>query len=122
MIRVPKLQQVTVRREGARVVLVAEGRAVLDLPWQAADRLAAALRAKAREAEEQDRAPQVARDAAILLRAGAPLGLTSDPRIQAEAGRLAAWDSELRRYMPGGIRSTAMPGLPAVRHATKKEV
>lgn len=75
---------------------------------------ASALTAKAREVEEQERAASIALDAAILLRAGVPVGITSDPKIRDEAGKLAAWDSDLRRYMPGGVRSAEMLGRPSI--------
>ena len=73
-----------------------------------------ALIIKAREAEEQDKAAQIAFDAAILLRAGANFGLTSDPRIQEEAKKESAWNSDLRRYMPGGVKSREIFGTPTV--------
>lgn len=111
---VPKIQQVAVRSEGDRVLLIVEGRELLNMPWQAADALASAIRAKAREAEEIAKADKVSLDAAIVLRAGVPIGLTSHPKIQAEAAKKAAWDSRLRRYLPGGIRSREMLGRPAV--------
>jgi len=114
VIRIPKQKAVTIRNEGSRVLLIVEGRAVLDISWEAADQLARAIRAKARDAEEVAKADPIARDAAILLRAGVPVGLTSHPKIREEAGKRAAWDSDLRRYMPGGIRSTEMLGRPAV--------
>lgn len=120
MIRIPKVKECAVRDEGARVVLLVEGRAVLDMPWEAADALARALRIKARKAEEIAKAGAVARDAAILLRAGAPWGLTSHPEIQQEAVKLARDDRDLRRYLPGGIRSEAIFGAPSIKVHPRK--
>lgn len=106
--------EVTIRREGERVLLIVGGRAVLDMPWRKADDVCAAIRSKARAAEEQEKALSIARDNAILLRAGVPLGLTNDRRIREETAKIAAWDRDLRRYMPGGIKSQEMLGRPAV--------
>lgn len=122
MIRIPKIQAVTLRHEGERVLLIAEGRAVLDMPWEAADELARALTVQARRAEELSKAMPIARDAAVLLRAGVPMGLSSHPKIKAEAVKIARDDRNLRRYMPGGIRSTEQFGAPAVHvHQPRKE-
>jgi len=111
---IPKgVQEARVGRSGQLVLLVIGGKTV-EMPWQAALELGRALVSRARDAEEQAKAPQVARDAAILLRAGARIGLSSDPKIRDEAGKLAAWDEELRRCMPGGIKSQEMLGRPAI--------
>ncbi len=115
MIVVPKIREATVRCEDERVSVIVDGRAVLDLPWRAADALARALTAKARQAEEIEKADAVAFDAAVLLRAGVPVGLTNHPKIKAEARKIADGDRRLRRYMPGGIRSRVQFGAPAVR-------
>jgi hypothetical protein len=84
------------------------------LPKKLAQAFYKALVAKARDAEEQDKAESIAMDAAILLRAGANFGLSSDPKIQEEAKKESAWNSDLRRYMTGGIRSLAVFGRPTV--------
>lgn len=68
----------------------------------------------ARRAEEWVKREALARDAAILLRAGAPLGLTSNAAIQAEAAKIARDDRDLRRYLPGGIRGTEIVGEPTL--------
>lgn len=113
--------QVSVRQEGVNVVVVREGRAVFDMPWDAALELAAAILAQAKRAEELAHAEQIAGDQAILLRLGVPLGLSSRRDIQAEAQQRAAWDSQLRRAIPlkrakgvAGIRSREVFGIPKV--------
>ena len=107
----------TIRQEGTHVLLIVDGRCVLDVPWEAAEEVAKALTAKARAAEEIARHELVIRDQAILLRLGVPLGLTNHPILQREAGKLAAWDSDLRRKLPGGVRSRETFGTPAlVKH------
>ena len=82
-----------------------------------------------REAELYSRSPrgglvaeQVARDAAILHRSGAPVGITDHPAIQAEARKLAEGDRDLRRFMPdrrasvtsNGVVSDEVLGTPIV--------
>lgn len=113
MSKVLRPSEAKVGRDGTMVILRIGGRDIV-LPWRAADEIARALTAKAREAEEQEKAPSIARDAAILLRAGVPIGLSNDSKIRDEAGKIAAWDSDLRRYMPGGVKSQEMLGRPAV--------
>lgn len=106
----------TIRHNGARVQLIIDGRLVADLSWEQAHELAAGLRTQALRAEEWAKAERIASDQAILLRAGVPLGLTDHPIIQAEAAKRAAWDRDLRRYLPGGVISQEHVGTPSVRH------
>lgn len=79
----------------------------LPLPW--------ALLEKASMAEEHARANEIILDSAILLRAGVPIGLSSNPKIQAEARKEAVWNRDLRRYMRGGgIASGEQFGAPTI--------
>lgn len=110
----PRARRVTARQSGTRVHVLIDGKGALDVSWREAEAIARALIAKARAGEEQEKAEAIARDHAILLRAGVPLGLTNDPRIQDEAAKLAVSDRDLRRYMPGGVRSKEMVGTPTV--------
>ena len=114
-----RIQQATVRCEGTRVQLIVNGECVLDVPWEGADAIATALRIKAREAEEEAKAEQIAYDQAILTRLGVPVGLSNRPDILHEACKEAAWDSDLRRYIPSalakGIASQAVFGTPTIR-------
>jgi hypothetical protein len=113
-IHVPKIREARFHQEGTRVVMLIDGRAVLDVDWQTADGIARALMAKARDAEEVAKHEQLSTDAAILLRSGAPFGFTSHPAIRAIAATKAAWDSALRRYLPGGVKGRTMFGRPGV--------
>jgi len=61
-------------------------------------------------------AEQMAFDSAILLRAGASFGLTSNPKILDMAKTEAESNRDLRRYMPGGIKGEEQFGRPGVRH------
>lgn len=107
------MKQAVVRQEGNRVLLFVEG-VMVDLPWEAADALAQTLSGKARLAEEIDKHEQVARDDAILLRAGVGVGLSSNPAVRKEAEDLAVNDRDLRRHMPGGVRSKEHVGTPTL--------
>lgn len=103
-----------VLQKGARVLLIVDGRLVADMPWQAADQSAAALRSVARLAEEWDQAESIISDQAVLIRSGAPFGLTSNRRLLSEAVKTAANDRDLRRYLPGGIKSREVFGAPSI--------
>lgn len=116
------ITQITIGADGPRVLLTVEGR-TLSLPWEAADELATALRQKARQAEEAAKALLIAGDHAILLRLGIPLGLSNRPDIQHEAAQIAQYDRDLRRYLPGGVRSREAFGTPTItRHPAPKEM
>lgn len=113
----PKTRSVDIRQDGELVLVIENGRTILVLPWDAAQALSKALAAQAARAEEIAKAEGIAMDQAILMRAGANIGLTSNPAIQELAASEAAWNSKLRRYMSGGIKSQAKFGTPAViRH------
>jgi hypothetical protein len=92
----------TIRQDGTRVMLVYQGRCLCSMPWQAALDLAHAIRIQAKRAEELDRAPAIIHDQAIVTRLGLRFGLTSHPALLREACRQAAWDRNLRRYIPSG--------------------
>lgn len=66
----------------------------------------------ARICEEEEQAEKIIRDQAIVIRAGAPFGLTSHPVIQKEALNMAQGDRDLRRFMPHGIKSETILGAP----------
>lgn len=104
-----------VKQDGNRVILALNGTEI-SLPYGAALAIAKALREKGLLAEENARAisGELITDQAILQRAGMPFGLTSHPKIQAEAMKEAVSNRDLRRYMPGGIKSQRMIGTPTV--------
>jgi hypothetical protein len=96
------IDTITIRQDGTRVMLLYQGRCLCSMPWQAALDLAHAIRTQAKRAEELDRAPAIIRDQAIVTRLGLRFGLTSHPSLLREACRQAAWDRNLRRYIPSG--------------------
>jgi hypothetical protein len=108
------IEAIAVRQEGERVLLIKDGRLIVDLPYQAALDLAKALRIKGKLAEELSEANGIIRDQALLIRIGAKLGLTRRRDIMKEAIKEAEHDRDLRRYLPGGIKSTAIVGTPTV--------
>lgn len=111
-----RIEQVSIRQEGERVLIIKGGVAVLDVPPEAAIEIGRGLIAKARQAMEvrPKVAEQTAIDAGLLLRIGAPFGITSHPKILAEAVKEAETNRELRRALPGGIKGETQFGAPAV--------
>ncbi len=112
--------KVSVKQEGSRVLLEIGGRAVA-MPWDKALELSRALRVMGKKAEAHDSAQRIIHDGAILLRAGVPVGLTDDVKLQEEIAKEAAWNKELRRYMPGGIRSRAVVHAPKILRGKPRE-
>ena len=108
------MNELRILTNGERVILVKDGSLVADMPWQAALELANAIYRQAKLAEELANAEEIVMDQAILMRAGAPFGLSGNADIMEEAGKEAAWNSDLRRYMPGGIRSRSVVGTPTI--------
>lgn len=102
-----------IRQNGAAVQLIVNGR-VEEMPWEAALQLAAALQQVGRLAESYAKANSIVADGAILLRAGAPFGITDDAKMKREIAKEAAWSTRLRRYMPGGVKSAEQFGTPTI--------
>lgn len=114
----PATDQVTIRHEGSRILMLRNGAVILDMPWGAALEVGSALIAKARQAEEIEAAERIIRDQAIIERAVFPVGLSSHPKIQAEALKEAQW-GDIRRYLPSpGIHSGEAVGTPTLDQAT----
>jgi hypothetical protein len=107
------LKAARIAQEGTKVLLEIDGRG-WTLDWRAALALADAIRTQAKKAEELAHAPGIIADQALVIRKGLPFGLTSHPGMLREAVKEAAWGRWLRRALPGGIRSTAVVGTPAV--------
>lgn len=118
MIHVPQVRAVNVRQEGERVLVIENGRTLLDLPADAALVLAKAIHIKAKQAEEWVNKEAIIADQAILTRLGVPFGLTNHPILLEEATKEAAWNSNLRRYIPPsrakGIESQEVFGTPTI--------
>lgn len=116
-ISVPKLRVLRVLNDGNRIIVIEEGKTVLNIPWEMADNLSKALTKYARKAEEMDKVDQIVRDQAILMRAGTPIGLSNNTDIQKEAVKEALYNKKLRRVMPnkmGNIESKENFGTPSL--------
>ena len=114
--------KLAIRQEGTCVLFIVDGRLVLTLPWEAALDLARGITIKARAAEEIAKVERVIADQALLIRTGAPIGLTNNPDIQAEAAKEAVSSRDLRRYLPGGVKSEEKFGRPTViRHPPRRK-
>jgi hypothetical protein len=108
------MEQFSARQEGDHVLLIHNGRLLMNpLPWEAALEIAKAIMAKAKQAEEWAKRETIATDQAILQRAGANFGITSNPVILKEAIHRSQHDRDLRRYMPS-IESKGVVGSPTV--------
>ena len=107
-------QRGRVRHDAGRVLLEVDGKLIADMDWQAALNLSALIRSAGKEAEEYCHANRIIGDQALLQRLGVNMGLTSNPAILAEAGKEAAHNRDLRRYLPGGVRSQEQFGRPVL--------
>jgi hypothetical protein len=105
---------IRIRQEGTSVQLLKDGKLLVEMPWDAALEVARVIQHVAHRAEELAKHTEVALDHAILLRAGVPIGLAVDPRVVEEAEQMAQYDRDLRRYMPGGVKSKERFGVPTV--------
>lgn len=107
------------KQEGGRVTyrFVQDGKEVVFdriTPEQAED-LIRKMTTVQRSADEYDKANRIIGDCALLQRAGVPLGLSSHPKILAQVGNEAAHNRDLRRYLPGGVKSQEQFGMPTIR-------
>lgn len=96
--------------ENGRVLLKKDGEVVVDIPYEMVDDFVRAIREKKLLCEEYAQAERIARDSAILLRAGARFVLSARNDIQDEAVKLACYDRALRQ-MPL-IKSQERFGCP----------
>lgn len=108
-ILVPQQREGEIRQDGEKVLVLVNGQLVLTLNWDSAIHFSRAVYAVAKKAEEQAKAEQIIADQAILQRVGVPVGLVTRPDMAREALKEAAWNSDLRRYIPSS--SNAIPGL-----------
>lgn len=108
------IKKISVGVDGNKVLLTINGNTEV-IPWEAADDIAKALIVKARQAEEEEKALLIVEDNALLLRVGVPIGLSNRTDIQQESAFAAQYDEKLRKYFPGGVKSTEIFGTPSVR-------
>jgi hypothetical protein len=118
----PKLRAIRVTHDLNRVYVIEDGEVCLDIPWQMALDISKNMYKHAKLAEEDDKALSIIQDNALLLRAGFPVGLTDRPDMQKETLHVAKNDRDLRRRLPGGIKSQTIVGTPTViKHPPKRK-
>lgn len=113
-VHTPKYASIDVKIDGLRVCIVKDKQVILSLPWDAALMLSKVLRRHAQVVEEIASASKIAYESAVLIRKGMPFSLTDHPAIAKEAEKEAAWNRDLRRYIPGSVKSQARVGTPKV--------
>lgn len=106
--------KVLVRAEGSKVLIAVNDRVFLEIGYREGKELVRAVHIAALKAEEYAQAERLVYEGAILARAGLPFTLSDDPRIKDEVRKEAAWNSDLRRYMPGGVKAKEVVGTPTV--------
>lgn len=106
------------RNEIGKVLVVIDGRLRLALEKHELRNIGEATRSQCRKAEEETAADRIARDGAILLRHGAPFGLTDNPTIRDMVHREAATNRKLRLALPG-IRDTVQMNVPVIRKVNR---
>lgn len=114
-------QRITVRNEGPLVILIIDGRAT-PMPWNVAKEVASTINAKANLAQEVADPEKSIFDDALMIRSGGPTRLGVHPDIRKEAEKEAEHNSDLRKYLPGGIkeRGQTLVGMPIVRKGESK--
>lgn len=112
----------TFRQELGRILCLGAGRLLFDMNTEPtadgqsiARQVWTAWLGVTRQVEEESANPEaIAYDAAILHRAGIGIGLTDNPKIQAEAAKIADGDRDIRRFMKDR-RSGRVLGAPSVK-------
>jgi len=107
-------------QSGSDVILLKDGMLILEGGWDKMLELAQAIIKVSHLAEEWDKILTIAADNAVLIRAGVPIGLTNHPEIKKESIKLAINDRNLRRYMPGGVKSKEVFGTPTIIRGAAK--
>jgi len=102
---------IRVLQHHSRVLLLVDGALVADIPAGKAKEVGGALRVVGARAEEWEQAERLIQDQALMIRTGAPIGLTDNVAINKAALTEAQWGN-LRKYIPnpGGIKSQAVFG------------
>jgi len=106
--------RITMRTAGPRVFVLLDARQGFECGPDEALQIWEQFKRAARTAEERDAVDSVIYDHALLTRAGAPFGLSDNPAIQDEVAKEAAWNRDLRRALPGGVRSSEVVGTPTL--------
>lgn len=110
-----------VKREGDRVMFVLDGKCYM-IPALQAREIAKLLNSAAARVEEIENATKIIADGALLARVGFPIGLSNDPKIKDEVRKEAAFNRELRRAIPGSVKSREVFGVPSLTHTTNRRM
>jgi len=114
------MKDIQIKQEGGRVLLGNRDKMVADMPWDAAIQVAKAIMSQAKKAEEYAKANQIIFDHALLTRVGFPVGLSNNPKIITEVKKEAVSNRDLRRYLPGGVKSGEVFGTPTITQGLPK--
>ena len=106
--------RLTIRTYGQRIMVLLDARQGFECGAAEALQIWGQFKHAARVAEERDAIEQIIYDHALLTRAGFSFGLTDNPAAQAEVEKEAAWNRDLRRALPGGVRSSEVVGTPTL--------
>lgn len=113
---VPTVSSCRIVQNGTNVVMLFDKGVHIELPYQAALQMGRILLQQGKMAEAEAQVHQIVADQAVLMRSGANLGLSDNPRVLQEAFHVAQHDRDLRRYLPGagGIKSAESVGVPSI--------
>ncbi len=115
------MKQIRFVQQRTDVLMLVNGRLVAEMPYKAALEVSKACYQVAKKAEEIAQVDRLTLDGGILMRAGFPIGLTDNKDIQKEIAKEAVSNRDLRRFMPGGVKSREVFGTPSViRHEPTK--
>lgn len=113
-ILVPQFRSVTLRRDADTIYLIEDGHVVFSANYKAAIEIAKAIIAQAKVIEEENAAMAIARDQAILTKAGVPISLTGNQAILEEAKTLMKYDKQIKEIKPVGGINKGKVGTPTV--------
>lgn len=114
LIHTPNTKELTIRSIEDKVIILLNGKLIATLPWEAAKAFAAAIKHQAGLSEEYANADKVASDQALMIRAGFPFGITSNPDIQKLAKWKAENDDRARQIPLKGVKSKGIVGTPGL--------
>ena len=110
-------EEIRVVIHNEKIVMLVNGKLTADFPPEAARALALALNHQAGMIENEKRNIENPLDQALLMRVGAPIGLTSNAKLLEESYKEAQWNRDLRRNVKSAenIQSKEKFGLPIIK-------
>lgn len=109
-----------IRSSEQSIIVEARGNVFIELPNAVALEFCNLIIGQARLIEQDEKAADISFDQALLIRSGAlpGLGLTDNKDIQEMAAQEAAWNTTLRRALPGSVKQQIQYGTPSVKKGT----